>query len=164
MTHAQYKTRLCTCEHALSRTPTRAIHQAYARSQPASQPGISLSPPLATFLLLFLLLLFRVDARGIHSAVKARGYRIGDRPFFGDPNRPIDLSPSLSSLPPRKFDENHPLLPRGIVPLRAPLSSCACFDDPSFRDDSFLWPFLASCKEETKERRCFHSVSMGECF
>lgn len=112
----------------------RTLTHTYARDTPSvrTKPGISLSPPLATFLLL-LLLLFRVDARGIHSAVEARGYRIGDRPFFGDPNRPIDLSPS--SLPPRKFDENHPLLPRGIVPLRAPLSSCACFDHPSFRDD-----------------------------
>lgn len=49
MTHAQYKTRLCTCEHALSRTPTRGdTRNAYARSQPASQPtsqpGISPSP------------------------------------------------------------------------------------------------------------------------
>lgn len=161
MTHAQYKARLCTCEHALSRTPTRAIHETYARSQPASQPARDLSLSLVSFLLL-LLLFFRCTRRsGV--TLGGGGYRIGDRPFFGDPNRPERSYRSLSvshppSLPPSLHGNSTKttrFFPASMVPLRAPLSSYqrvrACFELPRpFLDDNFSDHF--SCKEKAKKR------------
>lgn len=146
MTHAQYKTRLCTCEHALSRTPTRGdTRNAYARSQPASQPANqparNLSLSLVSFLLLLLLLLFffRCTKERNYSG----GYRIGDRAFFGDPNRPRSYrslsisrpSPSPPPPPPGNSTKTTRFFPASTVPLRAPLSSCqrvrvSSCDDP----------------------------------
>lgn len=160
MTHAQYKARLCTCEHALSRTPTRAIHETYARSQPASQPGISPSPSSRFS---FSSSSSSFDAREGAELLGGGGYRIGDRPFFGDPNRPERSYRSLSvshppSLPPSLHGNSTKttrFFPASMVPLRAPLSSYqrvrACFELPRpFLDDNFSDHF--SCKEKAKKR------------
>lgn len=125
MTHAQYKTRLCTCEHALSRTPTRAIHQAYARSQgsPSPHPSPRFSSSSSSFV-------------SMHEAYTRR-WRLEVTESGTDHFSGIRIGLSISLRPP-SLHGNSTKTTRffpAAVPLRAPLSSCACFDHPSFRDD-----------------------------
>lgn len=107
MTHAQYKTRWCTCEHALSRTPTQVA------KQPASlriAPSFFSRWPGSLFL--------RVDARSALHFVEARGYRMGTGPnpaprrrqfrgFESAGTRLVSISRSLFLC--MQFNENYPL-------------------------------------------------------
>lgn len=105
MTHAKYKTRWCTCEHALSRTPTPT----YTALDPFCFARSLCYESVRT-------LFFYVSMHGLrYTSWKLRGYRMGNDPNgaadnFGDPNRPerdSDTRLRFYRSPPC-FHENHP--------------------------------------------------------
>lgn len=158
MTHAQYKTWWCTCEHALSRTPTQVA------KQPASlriAPSFFSRWPGSLFL--------RVDARSALHFVEARGYRMGTGPnpvprrrqfraFESAGTRLVSISRSFFLR--MQFTENYPLSRESRY---APYPPFFPFSSLFFRFSRQTF-FLARAASDVTFAKHFNEICYGHWF